>query len=44
MADGWVTANSSRGELRQRILQAGDRRYSLRLETCYWETLATIGA
>ncbi len=44
MADGGIAAWSSRGRMRQRILQAGGRRYSLRLEGCYWETLAAIAA
>jgi len=44
MADGGVAARSSRGRMQQRILQAGGRRYSLRLEGCYWETLAAIAA
>ena len=44
MADGGIAASSPGGRLQQRILQAGGRRYSLRLETCYWETLTAIAA
>ena len=44
MADGGITTGSSGGRLRQRILQLAGRRYSLRLETCYWETLTAIAA
>jgi|SRR5579872_4671839 len=40
MADGGIAAGLS--GLRQRILQVAGRRYSLRLETCYWETLTAI--
>lgn len=42
--DGGVTANSSRGRMRQRILQSGGRRYSLRLEQRYWDALTSIAA
>lgn len=44
MADGGIVARSSGGRLQQRILQVAGRRYSLRLETCYWETLTAIAA
>lgn len=43
MADGGV-AQSSRGRMQQRILQSGGRRYSLRLERCYWVALESITA
>jgi|SRR5215469_881714 len=42
MADGGVAVGSSGGRLQQQILQAAGRRYSLRLESCYWDMLATI--
>lgn len=42
MADGGIAAGSSGGRLQQRILQVAGRRYSLRLEACYWETLTAI--
>ncbi|HEV2264322.1 MAG TPA: ribbon-helix-helix domain-containing protein [Stellaceae bacterium] len=42
MADGGIATGSSGGRLQQRILQVAGRRYSLRLETCYWETLTAI--
>lgn len=42
MADGGIVASSLGGRLQQRILQAGGRRYSLRLEICYWEMLVVI--
>ena len=44
MADGGIATGSSGGRLQQRILQVAGRRYSLRLETCYWETLTAIAA
>lgn len=44
MADGGMTTGWSGGRLQQRILQVAGRRYSLRLETCYWETLTAIAA
>ncbi len=44
MADGGIATGSSGGRLQQRILQVAGRRYSLRLESCYWETLTVIAA
>lgn len=44
MADGGIATDSSGGRLQQRILQVAGRRYSLRLETCYWQTLTAIAA
>jgi predicted DNA-binding ribbon-helix-helix protein len=42
--DGGIAAKSSRSRMQQRILQSGGRRYSLRLEHCYWDSLANIAA
>lgn len=44
MADGGIAIGSSGDRLQQRILQVAGRRYSLRLETCYWEALTVIAA
>ncbi len=42
--DGGIAAKSSRGRMQQRILQSRGKRYSLRLEHCYWDALANIAA
>ena len=44
MADIGIATGSSDSGLQQRILQVAGRRYSLRLETCYWEMLTAIAA
>jgi|SRR5579883_1896862 len=44
MADGGIATGTFGSRLQQRILQVAGRRYSLRLETCYWETLTAIAA
>src|SRR5487761_212062 len=44
MADGGIATDSSGGRLQQRILQVAGRRYSLRLETRYWQSLTALAA